>query len=792
MTQLDTLLSYLASGLSIIPIVRDGSKRPALDSWTPYQERLATADEVSQWVRQGHEGWGLVCGAVSGNVEVIDFDDAEAFAAWCEVVDATLLALVVIQRTPSGGSHVIYRCAEVEGNQKLARKATGETLIETRGEGGQILIEPTTAAYHPAGKPYEIVQGSLLAIPEIATIERAEMLYAARVLNEYFPVVKTWEPISDNGDGLRPGDDFAASTAWEDILRPFDWRPLYQRGDRIIWQRPGKDGPGGSAQTGGASRKTGFGGLYVYSTNAAPFESDRGYGKFHAYALLNYDEDFSAAARALSQQGFGRQLIIRPRQTEEPVVVPDTVEELLGAEVPALPESAQVDPALGNEACRWLNEYVAFSRRWSPRAFDDFHAACALWMLSTVAARRVVAHLGGPRYTNLYIALVARSSLWAKSTTAKIVSQALRDADLAFLLAPDDSTPQRFITDLVLRMPNDWAELGESGQEIALRKMAFVGQRGWFYEELGMKLDAMLSPGGFMADFRGILRAFDDCPESYRYASIGRGEDAVINPYIAMLGNMTPADMQRATQKSRSLWQDGFWARWAFITPPRDGNRSRERFPVDRREIPESLVEPVRQWHKRLGVPSVDIEPRRDADGKSSGRYDVYVSPMTRSHVQIDSDVIDAFYAYHDGLLDVAERENNPDYDSNYARFAEKALRIGLLVASLEHGDHLAMPAWALAQGITERWRRSLHELYAQASEPPPNEQEQREEQAMQIIMRHGEMTANEVARYAWGVSSGEMVKILDGLVDAGALDRMAETRRGAVRYAVAGRHNEA
>jgi len=184
-------------------------------------------------------------------------------------------------------------------------------------------------------------------------------------------------------------------------------------------------------------------------------------------------------------------------------------------------------------------------------------------------------------------------------------------------------------------------------------------------------------------------------------------------------------------------------------------------------------------------VPSVDIEPRRDADGKSSGRYDVYVSPMTRSHVQIDADVIDAFYAYHDGLLDVAEREDNPDYDSNYARFAEKALRIGLLVASLEHGDHLAMPAWALAQGITERWRRSLHELYAQSSEPPPNEQEQREEQIIRILTRHGEMTAADVVHYIRGVSRGEVVKILDSLADAAAVVRVATTRRGTVRYAL-------
>ena len=109
-------------------------------------------------------------------------------------------------------------------------------------------------------------------------------------------------------------------------------------------------------------------------------------------------------------------MIIRPKATPplphmSIAEIPDQVADLAGVEVPILPESAQLDPELGDGVANWLDEYVALSRLWSPRAYDDFHIACALWMLSTVAARRVVCHFGGSRYTNLYIALVARSSL---------------------------------------------------------------------------------------------------------------------------------------------------------------------------------------------------------------------------------------------------------------------------------------------------------------------------------------------------------------------------------------------
>ncbi len=803
MTHLDIITAYLQAGLSIIPIKRDGSKQP-LVPWATYQERRATEAELGQWIAAGVEGWGLVCGAISGNVEVIDFDDPALFGPWHEQIDDELLSSLVVAQTPSGGYHIIYRCAEIEPNQKLARRpAEGSppfiTTIETRGEGGQILVWPTTEAYHPAGKPYLLLQGDLLNIPKISPADRALLLDAARVLNEYFPAQLTYEHDAytggnghDSGD-FRPGDDFAERVDWAEILEPAGWRAIRKSGDRIIWQRPGKDGPGGSAQTGGKSQRTGFSGLYVYSTNAYPFEADRGYGKFHAYAMLEHDGDFSAAARELAKQGYGRQVIVRERQapSEQPIEIPDTMEELLGAEVPALPIAARLDPSIGHDACHWLDAYVALSRQWSPRAFDDFHSACALWLLSTVAARRVCAHLGGPRYSNLYIALVARTSLWAKSTTAKIVSQTLREAGLTFLLAPDDSTPQRFISDLVLRPPADWDSMGEDARQAAMRRMAFPAARGWFYEELGMKLDAMLAKGGFMADFRGILRAFDDCPEEYTYSSIGRGEDRVQRPYVAMLGNMTPSDMQRATRQSAGLWQDGFWARWAFVTPPGDMNSSRARFPHGERTIPSEIVQPIRCWHERLGIPKVEIEPRRDADGKSTGSYEVFAGPTVRTHVEIDKDAAEAFYAYHDGLLDVVEKLDNRDFDGNYARFAEKALRVAMLIGSLEHGDRITLAVWARAQEIAERWRRSLHELYEQAQEPPASEAVKTEETVLRIIGKLNEATPTQVARYMWGMSSGEMAHILENMVQAGALVRSGKTHKGTFRYAIADDENE-
>lgn len=110
-----------------------------------------------------------------------------------------------------------------------------------------------------------------------------------------------------------------------------------------------------------------------------------------------------------------------------------------------LPESAQLDAQLARGASPWLDSYIEFSRRESPRAWVGFHEAAGLWVLSTVAARRVVVQLGGDHHTNLFIALAARTGVWAKSTTARIAIAVLTAAGLDALLAPDESTPQAFL-----------------------------------------------------------------------------------------------------------------------------------------------------------------------------------------------------------------------------------------------------------------------------------------------------------------------------------------------------------
>jgi hypothetical protein len=381
---------------------------------------------------------------------------------------------------------------------------------------------------------------------------------------------------------------------------------------------------------------------------------------------------------------------------------------------PALPEQARLHPDLGQQACTWLDTYIDFSRKHSPRSYDDFHEGCGLWILSTVAARRVVLHFGGERYTNLYIALCGRSSAYAKSTATKIALETMRTAGVSHLLAPDDSTPQAFLRHLTLRVPDTYNDLSTEQREAVRTRLGFAAQKGWSFDEFGQKISAMMRDGGVMADFRGHLRRFDDCPPEYEYVTVGRGSDHITRPYLALLASLTPADLAPFARKGSALWSDGFFARYAFITPPQGHRPSQDRFPEGRRVISPDLTGPLARWHQTLGLPDVQIAEVLDQKGNATGRYSVEATPPRPMECSADRAVWDAFYTYHDALLDLALASDNHDLDASYARFAEKALRIAMLFASLENNGRIELRHWARAQEITERWRASLHNLLDQ------------------------------------------------------------------------------
>ncbi len=457
------------------------------------------------------------------------------------------------------------------------------------------------------------------------------------------------------------------------------------------------------------------------------------------------------------------------------------------SECPPLPAAAQLDPSLAVGAAPWLDAYIAFSRAWAPRAFDDFHEAVGLWVLSTVAARRVVTHLGPPRFTNLYIANVARSSIWTKTTAAGIGSDVLAEAGLRFLLAPDECTPQAYVVAAANTRSIDWDRLAPDQDAQTRLEISFAAQRGWAYDEFGMKVDAMMRDNGPMAEFRGLLRRFDDCPERYEYVTMGRGSAVMDRPYLALLASLTPADLVRHARAGGPLWQDGFWARFAFVAPPVDATPALGRFPPGRRTPPPDLVDGLREWHGWLGVPEVTVTERAGDDPKvKTKEWDVFINRPAPRECTLGAGVEDAFYRYHDALTQLITEGGNPDWDGNYSRFAEKALRVASLLASMENQGAIELRHWARGQAVAERWRAGLHHVYDAVNSSAASPQVLTEEKILRIVRKLGQAKVRDVCTYTKDLTSLACSTTMEAMAKVGILEVVRKTRAGTLVYAPA------
>jgi putative DNA primase/helicase len=350
----DAARNYLRAGFSLVPILTDGTKRPAV-KWQYFQQERPDTGHLASWFSGSNPyGIALVHGAVSGNSEVLDFDSADAYTDFARrAIDLGIASLInrcVNIQTPSGGRHLYYRHqAESEGNQKLARAEEGECLIETRGEGGYTLAPGSPAACHPSHNLYKVVTGSsgISGIPTITADERNSLLELARSLDRYKPPVAPERvPVVNGGraQGDRLGDDYNCRADILPVLLQHGWQEFGRRGDIIDLTRPGKSTRQGASATLNAVAP---GVLYIFSSSAAPFEPGHAYTPFGVYGLLECGGDFSEAARRLAGQGYGNTL---PRRVEltiekyEPETEAEEAEEAEESEEEA-PEADETAPA---------------------------------------------------------------------------------------------------------------------------------------------------------------------------------------------------------------------------------------------------------------------------------------------------------------------------------------------------------------------------------------------------------------------------------------------------------------
>lgn len=298
---------YYSYGLSVIPI---GEQKQPLGKW---QENIKSLIQPSAYFTSDKlRGIGIVCGEVSGGLEIIDIDTKyditgtlfNDYKNSIASVDNELLKKLVVEKTPTGGYHFIYKCKNIDGNLKLANRPTTEeelkkdpkqkvkVLIETRGRGGYFMCAPSEG--------YELIYGSFDKIQEITPEERETLFDCAKTFNTYFKEVivkkEFKQVISEN---VSPFEDYNERGDVLALLQNEGWKITHQQGHRNFLLRPSGTGKW-SADYHDDKRL-----FYVFSTSTE-FESERAYNPSQVLTILKFNGDYSECAKWLLKNGFGK------------------------------------------------------------------------------------------------------------------------------------------------------------------------------------------------------------------------------------------------------------------------------------------------------------------------------------------------------------------------------------------------------------------------------------------------------------------------------------------------------
>lgn len=332
-------------GLKFMPVTE--AKRPIIVGW----QKSENVHDLSNC-----SGVGLVCGKLSGGLEVIDVDAKydltgklfNEYKRKIHTADPTLLEKLAVQKTKGNGFHLIYRCKKIAGNLKLANRETTEeekeityqetyaaalldpknksddtakikaekakmndkvrVLLETRGEGGYIMCCPSIG--------YEFINRDFYGITEI-TPEQRDILHS--IAREFNQVVEEYKapkntPSYTKIKGISSFEDYNQRADVVALLEGHGWKAVKRNGNKTHMIRPGQT----TSQTSGNydHAKKWFS---VFSTSTE-FEPTHAYQPYAVFAVLECNKDFSEASKKLYDMGYGERTEEKAKQQSTRVI----------------------------------------------------------------------------------------------------------------------------------------------------------------------------------------------------------------------------------------------------------------------------------------------------------------------------------------------------------------------------------------------------------------------------------------------------------------------------------------
>lgn len=640
---LETAKKYYDAGLNILP-ASSREKRP-LVSWRDYIKQRPSFDSAFNENTPHFDALALVCGATSGGVEVVDFDQrAAAFPAFWEI-ERIDCAECVLESSQSGGKHLIYRREDCGPSVKLASNKDG-VLIETRGQGGICIIAPS--------KGYEVESGDLTLLPILSRGICEKIFSTAKIFDETkkelrpvecFPskIERTQETGDSVADKLRGGFE------WLDALKRAGWEFLFENENYFYFSRPFQNVKG---KIGGSfSKSEKF--FHCFTSNAAPLEVDRTYSPLQLIAALEFDGDESKAAKAHSPKCQGGVVEILnefdalenelqssflsgekkgEKKEEHPLTFPDNLYQCGGL----------------------IQELYETRDRLAIRPQPEGAFLAALTDLSFLAGRSVAVNFCGQlNLPNLYALFLAPSGM-GKETLRRVGAEVVQE------YRPNEQIPEGFASVQALQ-----------NMTVRLKKLY------WLNDEFGRDLQVMNGA----KNNANITNIITECLKLYsnsnnrhylprivaQDAKSGEEVQSVDRPSLSIFATGNPSEFFDAA--GENLLQNGYLARFTIIkgrdySPKRAG---------DFYDAKNNAVFELSRGAKKIIQNWLDVENAADRDP--------YLVDFTAT-------AFDCFKSFDDENEEKIKEilESQGGGVEFFARFSEKVWKYALLFAVSKQG----------------------------------------------------------------------------------------------------------
>ena len=326
-TDLGKCKKLLDSGLSLVCI---GDKKIPNFPWKIRQTEAYTKEQFEKdWAysggiikKDGSEipatgGVGIVTGY--NGIEVFDID-LKIFASlkeqqdfWNEYVKFLSDNIndfedkFVIYKTVNNGYHIIYRCAKIGGNEKVAKlKGHNEAIIETRGIGGYVFIYEN-----------QVSKKSYYEIQEISELDRDVLFSVSRFYNyieEKDQVIpEAHKKFDIPAIEVPTWVDYNNKTNITDVLGN-EFTIIRNLSDKYVIRREGATSP----HSGYIYKNSGC--MYLFTTGTI-YPNEKLLSAFSVYTYKFHNGNFSQAAKDLYQKGFGSRLIKPVQELKEKIEV---------------------------------------------------------------------------------------------------------------------------------------------------------------------------------------------------------------------------------------------------------------------------------------------------------------------------------------------------------------------------------------------------------------------------------------------------------------------------------------